>query len=151
MRHIVRDEHDEQMNRLCKSDGSNMSAQPTSAADDVEWQEMTDWMNEWMNDRNLYSALTSVQMYAWSTALSREQKTRTKPTSERKTVWPRVHEISLVYLWWHAIAYKICDRNSEPAKVKKSKNLYILLYNRRTINAAVIWWYDMIGRLVKAY
>jgi len=32
------------------------------------------WMNQWMNDKNLYSALKSLQKYAWSTVLSRELK-----------------------------------------------------------------------------
>jgi len=53
--------------------------------------------------RNLYSALKSLQMYAQSTALSRELKTKTKPMSNRKTVRPGVREISPVsseYLWW---------------------------------------------------
>jgi len=42
--------------------------------------------------KNLYSALKSLRMYALSTALSRELKT--KIDEQKKTVRPGVHEIS---------------------------------------------------------
>jgi len=54
-------------------------------------------MNEWK--KNLYSALKSLQMYAQSTALNRELKTKTKPMSKRKTFLPGVREISPVSIY----------------------------------------------------
>jgi len=47
----------------------------------VHWV-MTEWMNESM--KNLYSVLKSLWMYAQSTPLNRELKTKTKPRAKEK-------------------------------------------------------------------
>jgi len=84
---------------------------------------LNEWINEWMNEwQKLYGALKSLQMYAWSTALHGELKTRTKPMSERKTVRPRVREISPGYLWWSLRWKRLEEEMCFKSRVKKGRS-----------------------------